>query len=159
VLSARLNALEEAARPLRQRLQSLESEAEGLRAELRRRQRLEDMQGRRVVREQLGEGVMPSLLDLVTASEPAGSTRFNDLRYLRESASEVRLGYAAASTQEVSFTDGTHTVDAADLAAARELWQRGWEFGTAAARGVRVYPVGSRAEKVVPAAEVHVRLS
>ena len=151
--------MEESARPLREHLQSLESEADGLRAELRRRQRLEELQGRRVVREQMGEGAMPSLLDLVEAAEPGGSTRFSDLRYLRESASEVRLGYAAASTQEVSFTDGTHTVDAADLGAARELWKRGWEFGTVAARGVRVYPVGSRAEKVVPAAEVHVRLS
>ncbi|MEA2644956.1 MAG: hypothetical protein QOE92_39, partial [Chloroflexota bacterium] len=33
----------------------------------------------------------------------------------------------------------------------------GWELGTPTSRGVRIYPVGSRAERVVPAADVHVQ--
>ena len=129
-----------------------------VRSELRRRQRLEELQGRREVRQQLGGGEMPSLLDVVSAAVPPDTTRFDDLAFVRESASEVRLGYSAAAHQEVSFTDGTHTEEAADLGVARALWRRGWEFGTAATRGVRVYPAGSRAEKVIPAGEVHVRL-
>jgi hypothetical protein len=134
-------------------------EAELLRAELRRRQRLEALQGRRDVRERLGAGEMPTLPALMSAAVPPDATRFDDLTFVRDSATEVRLGYAAAARQEVSFTDGAATRDAADLGTARELWRRGWDFGTAAARGVRVYPVGSRAEKVVPAAEVHARIS
>ena len=39
---------------------------------------------------------------------------------------------------------------------ARELYLRGWEFGTPRARGVRVYAAGTRAERVVPATEIHV---
>jgi hypothetical protein len=95
---------------------------------------------------------------VIAAEQPADNTRFDDLTYLRESATEVRLGYASASHQEVSFTNGSTTEDAADLGAARRLWREGWDFGTAAARGIRIYPVGSRAEKVVPPTEVHVRL-
>ena len=156
-LTQRLATLQTAIDPLRARLKELDADAEMVRAELRRRERLESLQGRRRVREELVEGGMLSLPDLVDGSELPDATRFDDLSYVRDSASEVRLGYAAASRQEVSFTDGSHTEDAADLGAARALWRRGWEFGTAATRGVRIYPVGSRAEKVVPAAEVHAR--
>jgi hypothetical protein len=156
-LTSRLATLQASIQPLRARLQGLDAEAELVRAELRRRERLESLQGRREVRAELGSGAMLSLVDLVDGSEMPDHTRFDDLSYVRDSATEVRLGYSAASRQEVSFTDGTHTQDATDLGAARELWRRGWEFGTAATRGVRVFPVGSRAEKVVPAAEVHAR--
>jgi len=80
----------------------------------------------------------------------------DDLRFVRESATEVRLGYASASRQSLSFTDGSKTEEASDVAAARSLWERGWELGTPLARGVRIYPVGSRAERVVAASEIHV---
>ncbi|MFN2463017.1 MAG: hypothetical protein ABR573_03820 [Candidatus Dormibacteria bacterium] len=141
--------------PVRERLRDLEARAEALRAELRRRERLESLQGRREVRAQVAAGGMWTLLELVEGPEPGDETRFDDLTYFRDSATRVRLGYAAASRQEVSFTDGTTTEDADDLGSARALWRRGWEFGTVAARGVRIYPLGSRAEKVVPAEEVH----
>ncbi|MGI8608778.1 MAG: hypothetical protein ACR2MY_06060 [Candidatus Dormibacteria bacterium] len=143
---------------MREELAALEAEAGAVRAEIRRRERLAQVEARRAVRAQLTAGAMPTLEDIVGAAEPPDSTRFDDLKYVRDSATEVRLGYASASHQELSFTDGTTTTDAADLGSARELWRSGWEFGTVAARGVRVYPVGSRAEKVVPVAEVHVRL-
>ena len=129
-----------------------------MRGEIRRRERLAQVESRREVRSRLGAGEMPSLEDVVAADDLPDRTRFDDLTYVRDSATEVRLGYAAASHQEVSFTDGANTSEAADLGSARELWRAGWDFGTAAARGVRVYPAGSRAEKVVAVAEVHVRL-
>ena len=150
-------ALQRRIAPLRASLAGLESQAEAVRSEIRRRERVAQVEARREVRQRLGAGEMPSLEDVVAAGDLPDSTRFDELTYVRDSATEVRLGYAAASHQEVSFTDGSSTADAADLATARQLWRAGWEFGTAAARGVRVYPAGSRAEKVVPAAEVHIK--
>ena len=156
-LQARVAALQGRIAPVREDLVRLERDADAVRGEIRRRERLALVEARRGVRDRLTAGEMPSLEDVVAASEPPDSTRFDDLAYVRDSATEVRLGYAAAAHQHVSFTDGAGTNDAADLGTARELWRAGWDFGTTAARGVRVYPVGSRAEKVVPPAEVHVR--
>jgi hypothetical protein len=75
---------------------------------------------------------------------------------MRESATEVRLGYASSARQTLTLTDGRASEDAGDLGAARGLYARGWDFGTPQARGVRIYPAGTRAERVVPAGEVHV---
>ena len=157
-LQASVAALQGRIAPLRADLAELEREAEAVRSEIRRRERVAQVEARRQVRQRLGAGEMPSLEDVVSADDLPDSTRFDELTYVRDSATDVRLGYSAASHQEVSFTDGSSTADAADLATARKLWRAGWDFGTAAARGVRVYPAGSRAEKVVPAAAVHVRL-
>lgn len=145
--------------PLRARVQELLAEQELIRTELRRRRRAADLAARQATRRVLAEGTLPSLDEVVSgavevAFDPAAS--FADLKFLRESATEVRLGYAAASRQSVAFSDGRETREVSDLAAARELWRQGWEFGTNTTRGVRVYPVGSRAERVVPATEVHV---
>jgi hypothetical protein len=144
--------------PLKSQLDALGLQAEEVRGEIRRRERLALVESRRETRSRLGAGEMPSLEELVAAALPADEVNFDDLAYLRESATEVRLGYASAAHQHVSFTDGASTVDAADLGTARGLWRDGWDFGTVAARGVRLYPVGSRAERVVPPSEVHVRL-
>lgn len=144
--------------PLKTQLDALGLEAEKVRGELRRRERLARVEARRATRTRLGAGEMPTLEAVVAADVPADEVRFDDLGYLRESATAVGLGYASAAHQHVSFTDGTTTVDAADLGTARRLWREGWDFGTVAARGVRLYPVGSRAERVVPPSEVHVRL-
>jgi hypothetical protein len=144
--------------PVRGELERLRLEADAVRGEIRRRERLDQVEARRATRAELSAGDVPTLELVIAAEQPADNTRFDDLTYLRESATEVRLGYASASHQEVSFTNGSTTEDAADLGAARRLWREGWDFGTAAARGIRIYPVGSRAEKVVPPTEVHVRL-
>ena len=105
----------------------------------------------------MAAGHIANLEDWVSgAVEMGGSGTFEDYRFLRESATEVRLGYASSARQGVAFTDGRTTEEVADLAAARDLYGRGWEFGTIQARGVRIYPAGSRAERVVPAAEIHV---
>ncbi|HEV1997186.1 MAG TPA: hypothetical protein VGR61_03520 [Candidatus Dormibacteraeota bacterium] len=157
-LRAKVAALQGRVAPVRTELARLEGEADAVRGEIRRRERLAQVDARREVRSRLGAGEMPTLEDVVAGADLPDTTRFDDLTYVRDSATEVRVGYAAAAHQEVSFTDGASTSDAADLGTARGLWRAGWEFGTAAARGVRVYPAGSRAEKMLPAAEVHVRL-
>jgi hypothetical protein len=105
----------------------------------------------------MAAGHLASLEDWVSgAVETGASGAFDDYRFFRESATEVRLGYASSARQTLSFTDGRGADEAGDLAAARQLYERGWDFGTQQTRGVRVYPVGTRAERVVPAAEVHV---
>lgn len=144
--------------PLKSQLDAIVLEAEAVRGEIRRRERLALVEARRATRTRLGAGEMPTLEAVVAADVPADEVRFDDLAYLRESATEVRLGYSSAAHQHVSFTDGSSTVDASDLGTARRLWREGWDFGTVAARGVRLYPLGSRAERVLPPAEVHVRL-
>jgi hypothetical protein len=157
-LRADLNAIQRRIAPIRTKLDALGVEAEVVRVEIRRRERLALVGTRRATRTRLGAGEMPSLEALVAAEDPPDAVRFDDLGYVRESATEVRLGYASASHQDVSFTDGTTNVAAADLGTARSLWREGWDYGTVATRGVRVYPVGSRAEKVVPPSDVYVRL-
>jgi hypothetical protein len=143
--------------PVRAELERLGAEADAIRGEIRRRERLAQVESRRATRARLGAGEVPTVEQVMAADDPPDTTPFDDLTYVRDSATEVRLGYAAAAHQEVSFTDGSTTEDARDLGTARRLWRDGWDFGTAAARGIRIYPAGSRAERVVPPSEVHVR--
>ena len=125
---------------------------------MRRRERQEQLKSRQAARAELAAGEMPTLEDVVSGAvaPPADASAFDDLRFLRDSATEVRLGYASSARQAVSFTDGRQTEEAFDVAAAQAMWARGWDFGSPQARGVRIYPRGSRAERVVPAAEIHV---
>jgi hypothetical protein len=145
--------------PLRAQLQQLAAEAEVVRTELRRRRRAADLEARQAARRVLAEGRTPTLDEVVSGAVEAGfalDTPLEQLRFLRDSATEVRLGYSAAARQAVAFTDGRDTTEAGDLQAAHALWRKGWEFGTPMARGVRIYTAGSRAERVVAATEVHV---
>ena len=153
-LRTELERLEAATQPIRQQLEQLRREADAIRTELRRRERQLGLEMRQAVRRELAAGEMPTLEEAIESAERV--VALEDLRFLRESATEVRLGYASASRQSIQFTDGSQIEEAYDLVHARGLWQRGWEFGTPQARGVRIYPVGSRAERVVPPVEVHV---
>jgi hypothetical protein len=144
---------------LQARLGEIQQRIEALRTEQRRRQRQAELAARQATRAVIEDG-MPSLEDVISgaAGTFASELEFGALRFLRESATEVGLGYASASKPTLSFTDGRAIREVSDLGEARRLWAEGWEPGTPAARGVRVYPVGSRAEKVLPASEVHVQL-
>jgi hypothetical protein len=154
-LQERVTRLEREAIPVRAQLDAIRAEIDIVRTELRRRERAAQLAHRRATRAELAGGV--TLEDLVAGGAELPVTALDQLTFLRESATEVRLGYASAARQSISFTDGTAVEEASDLLAAAALWARGWDFGTPAARGVRVYPVGSRAERVVPAGEVHAR--
>ena len=151
--------LEARARPLQDQLAEVRSQIEALRTELRRRQRQAQLAVRRAVRAEVAAGHIPSLLALVSGESAIGDAGSLDgYRFVRESATEVRLGYASAARQTISFSDGSTTEEAGDLATARALYERGWEFGTAHAKGVRVYASGTRAERMVPAAEIMVEV-
>lgn len=155
-LKAAIVALEERAVPLRRLVDEIRAEVDALRTEMRRRERMAQVDQRKAVRAELAAGHLPSLHDWISgAVDAGGSGDFDDFRFMRESATEVRLGYASAARQSLSFTDGRATDDAGDLAAARDLYARGWDFGTLQARGVRIYTTGTRAERVVSASEVH----
>ena len=159
-LQQRLHDLELEMVPLQARVAELRLAAEVLRTEQRRRERLALLETRRATRTAIGGGGMPTLEDVVSGADASldGSLTLTALRFLRESATEVGIGYASAPQPALTFTDGRAIQEANDLDTARRLWAEGWEFGTPAARGVRVYPIGSRAERMVPAAEVHVQV-
>jgi hypothetical protein len=157
-LTARMAELEARAVPLRAQLDEVRAEMEAIRTELRRRERESRLAARKQVRAEMAAGGMVKLEDAI--ADPAllgGVTSLEALRFLRESATEVRLGYASAARQAISFTDGRRSEDAEDLEAAAGLWRQGWELGTTAAKGVRIYPLGSRAERMVAAAELSVQ--
>ena len=156
-LKATISEFEGRAAPLQQQLAAIRAEVDAVRTELRRRERMAQLGQRQAVRAELAAGNLAGLVEVVSgAVDPGGTGVLDDYRFLRESATEVRLGYASSSRQSFSFSDGTATEEADNLATARELYARGWEFGTPQARGVRVYAAGTRAERVVPATEIHV---
>ena len=70
---------------------------------------------------------------------------------------EVRLGYPGARAQSLTFTDGVQAAQAADLAAAARLYEKGWELGSPGRPGVRVHFPGTRQERLVGADEVFAR--
>jgi hypothetical protein len=156
-LKAAISELEGSAAPLQQRLAAIRAEVDGLRTELRRRLRMAQLDQRKAVRADLAAGKIAALVEVVSgAIDLGGSGVLDDYRFFRDSATEVRLGYASSSRQSLSFSDGKATEEADNLATASQLFLRGWEFGTPQARGVRVYAAGTRAERVVPATDIHV---
>jgi multidrug efflux pump subunit AcrA (membrane-fusion protein) len=157
-LEAEVRRIETELVPLQAEIDRRRAAVEAIRTELRRRARDQRLRDRQGVRAELRSGDLPSLEDILSGTDDRlGEAAFDALTFLRESATEVRLGYAAAARQGLSLTDGAAAEEVFDVAAARRLWQQGWEPGTPATRGVRIYPVGSRAERVVPPAEIHVR--
>jgi hypothetical protein len=156
-LETAINELGGTAAPLQRQLAAIRAEVDGLRTELRRRERMAQLERRKAVRADLAAGRMAGLVEIISgAVDLGGSGVLDDYRFFRDSATEVRLGYASSGRQSLSFCDGTATEEADSLATARALYLRGWEFGTPQARGVRVYAAGTRAERVVPATEIHV---
>jgi hypothetical protein len=154
-LRSAIAELESRAKPLQNQLAGIRAEVEALRTELRRRERQVQLKQRQAVRADVAAGRLPSLEEVVSGAVDLGQPGgLDDYRFIRQSATEVRLGYASAGRQSLSFSDGSTTEDAADLATARTLYGRGWEFGTAQAKGVRVYAAGTRAERMVPATEI-----
>jgi hypothetical protein len=141
---------------LQKELAEVQVEAESIRTELRRRERAQQLEARKAVRQEVAAGALPTLEAVVSGGVTGFDldSAFDDLHFRRESATEVRLGYASAPHETLALTDGQAVQEVASLLAARELYRSGWEFGTPAARGVRIYPVGSKAERLVPASEI-----
>jgi hypothetical protein len=111
------------------------------------------------VRTTLAEGQVPTLQQIAESAEPLleQELRLSELRFFRDSGTEVGLGYATARQPSLSMTNGSSMVTVATLAELRARFAEGWDFGSATHPGVRIHIPGSRTEKVIPASEIYVR--
>ena len=153
-IERRVEEIRERMRPLEENLATLRGERDQLLTELRRRQRLAQRTTRADLKSAMREGQFPTVAELVAASE---SGSLDDLVYNLKTGGEVRLGFPGARSQTLTFTDGVHVANAADLARAAELYAAGWELGSPGRPGVRVHFPGTRQERLVPADEVYAR--
>jgi len=141
-------------RPFEQDLAALRGERDVLMTEVRRRERSAHRASRADLKAAMKEGRFPTVADLVAGSD-AGS--LDDYVFNLKTGGQVRMGFPGARTQSLTFTDGTKTAQAVDLAQAAELYAAGWELGSPGRPGVRVHFPGTRQERLVPATEVYAR--
>jgi hypothetical protein len=145
--------------PLEESLGKLRAEVQRLASEQRRRERSRHLTTRMQVRTTLAEGQMPTLKQVAESAEHLLDEQLSlfDLRFFRDSGTEVGLGYATARQPSLSMTNGASTVAVRTLAEIRARYAEGWDFGSAAHPGVRIHIPGTRTEKVIPASEIYLR--
>ena len=152
-IEARMADVRARMRPVEQQLGELRAERDVLLTEVRRRERLAHRERRAGLREAMKAGDLPTLGDLVASGE-GGS--LDEYTYHLKTGGEVRLGFPGARPS-LGFTDGRRLAQARDLGQATELYAAGWELGSPGRPGVRVHFPGTRQERLVDAAELHVR--
>jgi hypothetical protein len=153
-LQRRVAALRERMRPLDQELARLRAERDLLLTEQRRRERGAHREARADLKAAMKQGRFPTVADLVAAGE---SEPLDAYVYNLKTGGEVRLGFPGAHSQTLTFTDGVHAAQAADLAEAGRLFVVGWDLGSPGRPGVRVHFPGTRQERLVPPDEVFAR--
>ncbi len=153
-LERRVANLRERMRPLEDDLAKLRGERDVLLTEVRRRRRLAERTSRADLKSAMREGTFPTIAELVAASD---SGSLDDYDYNLKTGGQVRLGFPAARTQSLTFTDGVQVAQAADLARAAELYAAGWELGSPGRPGVRVHFPGTRQERLISADDVYAR--
>ena len=141
-------------RPLEAELAELRAEREVLETELRRRERLSRRDRRAGAREAARSGEALTVLELVSSSDEGSLDGFV---YTLKTGGEVRLGFAGARAQSLTFTDGRQIAQASDLTQAARLYAAGWDLGSPGRPGVRVHFPGTRQEKLVDAGDVFAR--
>ncbi|HEY0493763.1 MAG TPA: hypothetical protein VGD57_09885 [Candidatus Dormibacteraeota bacterium] len=144
--------------PLENALGHLRTQLQQLVSEQKRRERNAHLKTRMQVRTTLAQGQMASLLQIAESSNDLLSPNqsLKELRFFRDSGTEIGLGYATARTPTVFMTNGTNSQALTTIAEIRARYLMGWDFGTAAHAGVRIHIPNTRTEKVVPASEVFV---
>ena len=153
-LERRIASIRERMRPLEQDLAALRAERDAVLTEIRRRERTTSRTTRADLKAAMKEGRFPTIVELVAGSD-GGS--LDDYVFNLKTGGEVRIGFPGARTQSLTFTDGTKTAQAGDLAKAAELNAAGWELGSPGRPGVRIHFPGTRQERLVPANEVFAR--
>jgi hypothetical protein len=145
--------------PLEEALGRLRVEVQRLASEQRRRERQSHLRARIQVRTTLQQGEMPTLQQAAESVDELlpGPAPLRDLRFFRDSGTEVGLGYATGREPTIWMTNGGETVAVRSMAEVRSRYLEGWDFGTSAHPGVRIHILNSRTEKVVPASEVFLR--
>jgi hypothetical protein len=147
--------------PLEEALGRLRTQIQQVVSEQKRRERSQHLKTRMQVRTVVAQGQMPTLQQVAESSNDlvAPETPLKDLRFFRDSGTEVGLGYATAREPTVWMTNGSRTVALKEIAEIRARYLDGWEFGTAAHPGVRIHIPNSRTEKILTAAEVFLKVS
>jgi len=153
-LEHRLSELRGRLRPLEEALAELRSERDVLLTEVRRRQRAQRLATRSRLRAATREGELTSLLELMADAQGGA---LDDFAYSLKTGGDVRLGFAGARSQSVTWTDGRQSARADDLIRCSELFQLGWELGSPGRMGVRIHFAGSKQERLVDPADVFAR--
>lgn len=158
-LAARVREIMAEMAPLEEALGRLRSQIQQVASEQRRRERTQHLKSRLQVRTTVAQGQMPTLQQIAESANdlvPAGAA-LRDLRFFRDSGTEIGLGYATAREPAIWMTNGSSTTAVKTIAEIRSRYVDGWEFGTAAHPGVRIHIPNSRTEKILKAGEVFVR--
>jgi hypothetical protein len=152
-IMAEMAPLEEALGRLRVQIQQVASEQ-------KKRERSQHLKARMQVRTTVAHGQMPTLQQVAESSndlvQPEAALK--DLRFFRDSGTEVGVGYATAREPTVWMTNGSSTAAVKSIAEIRSRYLEGWDFGTAQHPGVRIHIPNTRTEKILPASEVFVRM-
>ena len=145
--------------PLEEALGRLRAQIQQVVSEQKRRERTQHLKSRMQVRTTVAQGQMPTLQQVAESSNdlvPPG-TSLAGLQFFRDSGTEVGLGYATAREPTVWMTNGSSTTAVKTVAEIRGHYLEGWDFGTAAHRGVRIHIPNSRTEKILQASEVYLK--
>jgi hypothetical protein len=153
-IMAEMAPLEEALGRLRVQIQQVVSEQ-------KRRERTQHLKARMQVRTTVAQGEMPTLQQVAESQNDLvpPNTALKDLKFFRDSGTEVGLGYAAAREPTVWMTNGSSTAAVKTIAEVRARFIDGWDFGTAAHPGVRIHIPNSRTERIVQPSEVFLKVA
>jgi nucleoside 2-deoxyribosyltransferase len=152
-IMAEMTPLEEALGRLRAQIQQVVSEQ-------KRRERAQHLKSRMQVRTTVAQGQMPTLQQVAESSNDLvpPDASLAGLRFFRDSGTEIGLGYATGREPTVWMTNGSSTAAVKTVPEVRSRYLDGWDFGTAAHPGVRMYIPNSRTEKIVQASDIFIRL-
>jgi hypothetical protein len=158
-LDKRIRELLAETAPLEAALARVRVQLQQLASEQKKRERARHLKARMQVRTTVREGELPSLQQIAESSNelvPPGTT-LSELRFFRDSGTEIGLGYATGRQPTVWMTNGSNTRALKSVSEIRSLYLEGWDFGTTAHQGVRIHIPNSRTEKVLSASEVFAR--
>jgi hypothetical protein len=160
-LAARVREIMAEMAPLEEALGRLRTQIQQVVSEQKRRERTQHLKARMQVRTTVAAGQMPTLQQVAESSNDliAPQTGLKDLKFFRDSGTEIGLGYATAREPTVWMTNGSSTAALKTIADIRSRYQEGWDFGTAAVPGVRIHIPNSRTEKVIRPSEVFLKVT
>jgi len=146
--------------PLEETLARLRVQIQQVATEQRRRERAQHLKARRQVRTTVAEGQLPTLQQIAESSNDLipSDRPLTALRFFRDSGTEIGLGYATGREPTIWMTNGSTNVAVKTIQEIRSRYAEGWDFGTSAHAGVRMYIPNTRTEKLLQAAEVFVTL-
>jgi sulfite reductase alpha subunit-like flavoprotein len=145
--------------PLEEALGRLRAQIQQVASEQKKRERSQHLKARLQVRTTVAQGQMATLQQVAESSNDLvpPEAPLKDLRFFRDSGTEVGLGYATGREPTIWMTNGSSTAAVKTVAEIRSRYLEGWDFGTAQHPGVRIHIPNSRTEKILQAAEVYVK--